>query len=127
MKYTSFPVPLDIYQAGIWFVVSEDHRRSIKFVNYKYGLPNPSAPAFDETEFAHLVGKTFCHSLGWPIIWLPSFPKKPIEHAFVAHEIFHAVYDLLAKAGIRLSFDSDEAYAYLIGHITQKFYEKAKK
>ena len=55
---------------------------------------------------------------------LKSIPKTPLDYNFLQHEIFHSVDFILRKIGITLSTDSDEAYAYLIGYVTEKIYEK---
>jgi len=38
----------------------------------------------------------------------------------VTHELFHATHAIMTRVGIKLSDDSEEAYAYLIGYLTQK-------
>lgn len=42
----------------------------------------------------------------------------------LAHEIFHAVEFIMERIGMRLTIDSDEAYAYLIGYITKEVYKR---
>lgn len=44
-------------------------------------------------------------------------------HRTIAHEIFHAADFLLRTIKITLSDDSDEAYAYLIGYLTEEIYK----
>jgi hypothetical protein len=45
----------------------------------------------------------------------------------VAHEIFHAVTTMMENIGLKLEIMvSDEAYAYMIGHITREFYKQLK-
>jgi hypothetical protein len=46
---------------------------------------------------------------GLYIIW-----TRNKNYAHLAHEIFHAVAFIMRDRGLRLSDDSDEAYAYLI-------------
>lgn len=41
------------------------------------------------------------------------------EHKVVAHEIYHIAYNILKPRGI----EDEEAWAYLIGHITEMFYD----
>lgn len=43
-------------------------------------------------------------------------------HRTLGHEIFHAGYKALDAMGFTLTDDSQEAYAYLIGFITEQFY-----
>ncbi len=41
----------------------------------------------------------------------------------IAHEVFHAVEFLMDRIGIKLDPNSDEAYAYLTGYITDEIYK----
>ncbi len=47
--------------------------------------------------------------------------------ATVNHEIFHVVHSLLSGIGMKLTDDSEEAYAYLIGYVTEQFYLQISK
>lgn len=44
-----------------------------------------------------------------------------------AHESLHATMDILSTCGVKYSEDSCEAYAYLMGYITECVYRTAKK
>jgi hypothetical protein len=46
------------------------------------------------------------------------------DHGLLAHEVFHATDLLMENIGMKLSRDSDEAYAYLIQYITVEIYDK---
>lgn len=56
-------------------------------------------------------------------IWMPEKPKTAQEAGTLAHEIFHATCAMLENMGMALSDDSEEAYAYTIGFITEKLNE----
>lgn len=47
------------------------------------------------------------------IIWFKT--RKPVPH-----ECFHAVHWIMTERGIRLSDDSEEAYAYLLDYLINK-------
>ena len=59
-------------------------------------------------------------------LWLKHFPEKPEHYGFLAHEIFHAADLMLRRAGMSLSDDSDEAWAYQIDWLTKKIYQEFK-
>lgn len=59
---------------------------------------------------AVILAETFMLDTGQTIMW---FSEKKPNIGLIAHEVFHAVYNLLERIGIRLSSDSEEAYAYL--------------
>lgn len=48
-------------------------------------------------------------------------PKTIDELSILQHEIFHCVMFILDKIGIKLSYKTDEIYAYLIQYITKQF------
>jgi len=43
--------------------------------------------------------------------------KRTVCNFVLAHEVFHAVNNILRKKGVVLSNDSEEAFAYGIGHV----------
>lgn len=47
-------------------------------------------------------------------------------HNYIAHELFHAVSFVMSTIGMPLGEDSEEAYAYLLGYVTQEFYKQLK-
>jgi hypothetical protein len=51
---------------------------------------------------------------------------KTPSRGVVAHEIFHAVEMIMRFLRMPLTPENDEAYAYMIGYITDKFYEQVK-
>ena len=44
----------------------------------------------------------------------------------LAHEAFHAISAILRKSGIPLSEDSDECYAYALGHVMKQVNKKLR-
>lgn len=50
-----------------------------------------------------------------------------VDHATVAHEVFHITTMIMEFVGMPLNLDhNDEAHAYLAGYITQSIYKKLK-
>jgi hypothetical protein len=57
--------------------------------------------------------------------------KADSSHGVIAHELFHAVTFIMATVGIKLNSlvedkdgSTEEAYAYMIEYVTNKFYDK---
>lgn len=49
--------------------------------------------------------------------------KDKIPHSVIAHEVFHITTFIMERIGMELIvMKSDEAYAYLIGYLTDKIY-----
>ena len=46
--------------------------------------------------------------------------------AAIAHEIFHAVYYIMKESGVKLSEDSEEAFAYLTEYLMKQIIEHLK-
>lgn len=51
---------------------------------------------------------------------------EDINHGHIAHEIFHAVSMMFDNINMKLSSDSDEAYAYFIQYVTNEIYKLLK-
>ena len=45
-------------------------------------------------------------------------------HNAIAHELFHVVHLLLEQKGFKLTDESQEAYSYLIGYLTEEIYRE---
>lgn len=73
------------------------------------------------------IGKCTMLESGKTIIRLKHYPNTPVGKSTLAHEVYHAVCFLMDHIGMRMSSDSEEAYAYLIGYLTEKIYEKLKR
>jgi hypothetical protein len=58
------------------------------------------------------------------ILWLKDFPQTPDHFGYLAHEIFHTGDLMLRRAGVMLSDDSDEAFAYQIDWLTRNIYRE---
>lgn len=59
-------------------------------------------------------------------IWMPSKPKTAEDIGFLAHEVFHAVAEIMRTIGITFSEDSEEIYAYTVGYLMHKILEVFK-
>jgi hypothetical protein len=58
--------------------------------------------------------------------WTRDYPKTPAHFGFLAHEIFHTVDITLHYAGLKLTAESDEAWAYFVGWLTTRIYDLFK-
>lgn len=62
------------------------------------------------------LGRSAILNSGQIVLWIQNTDDK----GTIAHEIFHIAYYIMERVGISLCHESDEAYAYLIGYITNK-------
>lgn len=58
------------------------------------------------------------------VLYMDIIPKTIDELSILQHENFHCVMFILDKIGIKLSYKTDEIYAYLIQYITKQIYLK---
>lgn len=69
-------------------------------------------------------GKSVMLRDGQLMLWMPQAPNSKYLLAILAHEIFHCACFVIERVGIVYEPDvSDEAYAYLLQHITEKIYD----
>lgn len=54
------------------------------------------------------------------LIWLQEIPTTVGKYSDLVHEIEHATFYLLKSRGLQHTEESDEAYAYLSGHIFEQ-------
>ena len=111
----SFGIDVSIYNTYVIVVIGQS-----KYINKclsKRGLKK-----IDISNVKGAAGYTFGLEEGI-LLWLKHKPPFPAYHmGCLAHEIFHCAEFILSKVGIKLSNKSDEAYAYLIGYITENIF-----
>jgi len=122
-KAQNFIIPLVIYPFDIMFSVGQTDAELLKSVK-RYGLNKSDIEEMLNMPTTILGRTLMLLETNHTFIRLKSKPKKASEYGTLQHEIFHAIDFILRKIGISLSADSDEAYAYLIGYLTEKIYEK---
>lgn len=66
------------------------------------------------------LGKTIEIENSGIIVYLPHYADTAKDRAVLTHELFHAAYMILQKAGISCTDTSDEAYAYLLQFLVEK-------
>ena len=111
----SFGIDVSIYNTYVIVVIGQS-----KYINKclsKRGLKK-----IDISNVKGAAGYTFQLEEGI-LLWLK---QKPPFTAFnmgcLVHEIFHCTEFILSRVGLKLSKKSDEAYAYLMGYITENIF-----
>ena len=118
-------VDVDMYHASVVFMVESDiHEFNMLYYDnvskitdeeYKCMLNDIENPCLCN-------GFTIALDSGAIIVYL----RHADYEEDVAHEIFHAANRILCKRGFELD-ESGEAWAYLVGYLTRKFYEALKE
>lgn len=130
MKGKYFIVPLDIYRHDVWFSIGQTDKDFLKSINE--GLPDEFMVDLKDDSISHMDescnGRTWHHLIGGQtVIRLREAPKTAQQLGTLSHEIFHAVDYIFRRIGISLSEQSEEAYAYAIGYVTEQFWNNIKK
>ena len=113
-------IPIEIYNIDVLFVVGT--KDELKISLEKHLEKEDADDAYnvmvgDIEDFT--LGRSAYLNSGQTALWLPNAEDK----GTLAHEIFHIACYIMEKVGICLCHESDEAYAYLIGYITNKVNE----
>lgn len=67
------------------------------------------------------LGRSFAVTEQGPyLLWMPEVPGTYGELATLSHEIFHIAIMIMYGIGAGFSNKSEEAYAYLVGYLTEK-------
>lgn len=112
-----FIIPIELYGVRIFVSIGESlpiFRKQCK----QFGL-------LIEDTMINEDDDGFCVSNGGHIcIKIEKWPTTPENMGVLAHEIFHAVELIMDHIGMKLTSDTSEAFAYLVGYITKKIYTK---
>jgi hypothetical protein len=87
----------------------------------KYVAHHLKEPYWDNPEKQH--GMTYVKTGLAPIVWFPRFPRTSAEHGTLAHEVSHAVMEMLRHVGVPINVEAGEAFCYALGYGVRKILE----
>ena len=116
-KSQNFIIPLVVYPFDIMVSIGEtDEQLKKRFKRYNIDYSD-----YFEHELSR--GRSTLFTSGQTVIRFRT--TNDTDCSIVSHEIFHAVTVLLNEIGMPFSLEhNDEAYAYLIGYVTEQFYKQ---
>jgi len=121
----NFTIEIPIYKQDLAFVFCKGPKGIVKYLD-KYFTEEDKKFISDQNY--NTKGKFFSGlDNNIKIIWMPKTPETHAEYGYLAHEIFHAVSYIADHVGIGFCDESEEAIAYLIGHITEQALENIEK
>lgn len=116
-----FQIPLDIYPFIVSISIKQSDKqlfKSLDKVKIKYeGFKHH----FDLENYEAICTATKDKDL---VIRLREKPTSGYDYGTLSHEILHATIQIMKWVGMELSDSSEEAYTYLQGYITRRFFEK---
>lgn len=113
----TFVIPIDVYNRDV--LVHIGKIKPLRKYLGKFLCKNMVAEVC-----AHLcncsLGKTLEIDNSGIVVYMPNYSDSAKDRAILTHELFHATYMILQKAGIDCTDVSDEAYAYLLQCLVEK-------
>lgn len=107
---------LDIYDSDISFAWDTNTKELDAFLDKLEATPEMRAAFYNNVGDEMIGAVTF--SYGDSTDCMVIFREEP-SNKIVAHELYHVAYRILKQRGI----EDEEAWAYLIGHLTEMFYD----
>lgn len=122
-KKLNFIVPLVIYPFDILVSMGQTDEELNKVLSkYDCCLGEGEAETYNRPA---VQGRTIMNANNQSVIRFKKIPETCEEYGVLAHEIFHVVTYVMNRVDMKLKLQSsDEAYAYAIGYLTTKIYEK---
>lgn len=114
-------IPLVVYPLDVMFSAGEDNNVLFrKLTNAGVDKQEVKLADYEETGIAR-----YClFKSGQSLIRIKAIPRSPQDYGLLQHEIFHCVTAVMWRIGMRLKIKtSDEAYAYLVGYLTEQIYK----
>jgi len=83
---------------------------------------------YKEWDAYSIDGKTISKSgYNGPVVWIREEPTTPYRIGVLGHEVFHAVCRIMERAGVNLTYNSEDAFAYLYEHILDRVLSEKRK
>lgn len=121
-KWKCFIFPLHIYpfEVMVFFGEMDDLYKKLS----THGIKEDEINQIRNDPEGHGLGYSAMFTDGQTLIRLPKKPETAKEFSILSHEIFHVSSLVLRKVNIELCEKSEEAFAYLIGYISEQVFEK---
>lgn len=124
-KSLNFIIPLVVYPFDVMVSMGQTDEQLEKILD-KYLIEAPDTTWKWHNETAQ--GRFCILSSNQGLIKLRNIPETPVQYGYLQHEIFHYVTHILDRIGMKLILmKSDEAYAYMIGYLTEEIYKRFGK
>ena len=116
----NFLIKWDLYPVNVVVSLGTSKKELLKFC--KGNISDSDYQYIKKMNFE--LGETIYLDDGQVILWTKDYPKNNQDFSVLQHEIFHVVCFVMRTVGIKLSSNSEEAFAYLTGYYTKIIYEK---
>lgn len=121
-KSTNFIIRLNIYPFDIMVSINESNRK-LKQTLIESGINITNEINKILIQKKSNDGLYIMFDSNQSLIRLKNWPQSPKDFNTICHEALHATTFILDKVGIPFDLNkNDEAYAYLLGYITEQIY-----
>ncbi len=114
-----FEISGDPYDLKINVIITKDINKALRYVQLN------TDSTITKDDFESSVGVTFTGKNS-PTIWIDSVDRSTEGIAKANHELLHALFYIMQRANILLSYDNDEAFAYEYDYLTNQFFKHIK-
>jgi hypothetical protein len=122
-----FYIPIHLYGIMVDVYVSEDEDRLTRIDNILHDKHSVTDEKTDKFGVAGRVYPIFSDpKSGFGLVSI-LFSYQHYKPGVIAHEVFHAVCEICRRVGIDYSYSSEEAFAYLIGYLTDQITHATEK
>jgi hypothetical protein len=117
-----FTIELPIYNIDLIVSFYNTRENVVKYVKKYWSFPDPDKIVVDA---GGAWGVTSYLSYGGPILLRVECATDVVKT--ISHEVVHVVAYIMRSRGIEYTEASEEAFAYLTGHITSEIYKQILK
>lgn len=107
-----------VYKRNIYVVIGSSKEVS-PFLKRKFGDADGVDDYSDDANFIE-------YESGY-VFWFSELSDSPASYGLIAHEVTHAVFTILTNIGIKYCDESEEAFCYYAGSITEQIVRFARK
>lgn len=126
-----FIIDVELYSAQFLISINQEIDDLVLSVIENQIVPSLESPYLETYMVPFLdmkmttLARTVFYENGTVAIKLNNYSKDNIEDlATLVHELSHATMFTFQRIGMPHTSDTDEAYSYLLGFLTKKFFEK---
>lgn len=133
IKMKSFKIKCDVWNSEVIVMIGgkrRQHRSILKKARVEDDLRNRWLSILDSSRKAGGALTMFSHETPWyAFVYFSSHDTTDghTQIGTVAHEMFHAASAILHRKGVTLGRKSEEAYAYLIEHLTREYWRQVEE
>jgi len=114
-----FQIQANPFNININVLITQDTAKALAYVK-EHTDSSITIEDFRDADAVTFTGQ------GEPTMWFPLLSKSPEGIAIANHELLHVLYYVTNRAGLVLTKDTEEVFAYALDYLTIQFYNNKK-